>query len=382
MTTRHYLVTSIIFAFITACGATGNDIESKKTKLEELKQQVSEIEDEITKIEEEISAADTTQKKEPATVITTALVSTGTFEHYIEVQGTAESKENVMISSEMAGTITGVLIRDGDKVSKGQVLVQIDDVVLRNNIEELETSLELAAIIFERQKNLWDQKIGSEIQYLQAKNQKESLEKKLTTLTSQVEKTLVKAPISGTVDEVFAKTGEMGVPGEPMVRIVNLENIYLKADVSETYVASFKMGDNVRINFPSLGVKTEGYISAIGQFINPQNRTFKVEAVLKNKDVVLKPNMLALISFRDLAIENAIMIPTKYIQISRDEDYVFVVNIRDGKKVAKKVTIEMGESFQGKTVVRSGLSERDELVAEGSKYVANGEAISIKNQDD
>ncbi len=378
---KKLLIASFIVSFTLLGCQQSDDLEAKKEKLSKLKEDLTELDVKIATLEKEILEFDSTwvPDEDKGTLVNTINIETTVFDHYIEVQGTAESKETILLSAEIGGVVKSTLVKEGDVINKGQLLLQIDSRILQKNLDDLQTSLGLAQTIYQKQKNLWDQEIGSEIQYLQAKTGKESLEKKVQTLKAQIELTQVSSPIDGTVDEVFIKKGEMAGPGTQLIRVVNLGNIYTEADVSEAYVGKFNKGDTVQVSFPSLKLTQKGIISAVGQYINPMNRTFKVEALLLEKSLTLKPNLMSVIRLKDFTKREAIVVPSKYILHNGEQAYVFLAQTQDGNKVSHKVNIETGQSYKGKTLVISGLKESDQLITEGSMEVADAEEITILN---
>ena len=382
---KQFSILTIIIIGLIACQAEGvpedKKLSAKKAKLERLLVKKEKLREEIQDLEKEIRMMDTNAVTSlgSGVLVTSQILKLQTFEHYVEVQGTAESDENVLMSSEMGGMVQKVLVMEGDHVQAGQLLVALDEQVITNNIEELKVAHQLASTIYQKQKNLWDQKIGSEIQYLQAKNQMESLEKKLQSAQAQWEKTQTKAPFNGTIDEIFVKEGEMAVPGNPILRVVNLHKVYVKADVSEAYVGSFKKGDSVKVEFLSINREFKARISAVGQFIHPMNRTFKVEVKLANKDLILKPNLLGIIHLRSEVLSETLVVPTKYIQQDKGQNFVFVAEKTSKGTQAQKKNIEIGLSYRGSTVVTYGLEPNAELIAEGSRTLVDGDIITIKN---
>lgn len=296
------------------------------------------------------------------------------FKKYIELQGKVTSKENIIVSAEAGGQILSIPVTEGQFVGKGQVLATLDQEVMQKNISELETALDLANQVYDRQARLWEQKIGSEIQYLQAKNNKESLEKKLETLKSQSSKMVVRAPFSGIVDKVFAKSGELAGPGSAIARVVNLSTVQVEAEVPENYIGKIKKGDKVEVYFPSLDETRIGNVQSISQVINPGNRTFNVEASLSNPGGVLKPNQLSNLKLVEYASVGKYVIPSRLVQHDSVSDYVFVVN---GQNKVKKVLIKSGRTYQGQTEVLEGLSGDEKIVEKGFKDVVEYDVVEI-----
>jgi RND family efflux transporter MFP subunit len=369
--------------YLASCGggnaATDNSVEGKKKQLEEYKKQYAELKGKIDALETELKSKGTAAVQTNLKLIETKSVTQKDFAHFIEVQGNVESDKNVSVAPEMGGIILKLSVERGQSVSKGQTIAEIDAEPIRKNITELETRLELATTMFQRQENLWKQQIGSEMQYLQAKNGKESLERSIEGLKAQLRKAYVKAPIDGVVDELFMKQGEMGNPAMPLARIVNVSEVQVKADVSEAYVPNVKRGDEVIVSFPSLSREMPLRVSNVGQFIEPANRTFKVEMKAINKDGLLKPNTLAVVKIKDFSQKNAIVIPTYLIQQSTGgEEFVFVVRQNQNKNTISKVAIKTGKSYGGETLVMEGLQATDVLVSKGYNEVIDGEEVNIQ----
>ena len=299
------------------------------------------------------------------------------FDHFVEVQGVVEANSNVMVSSATGGKITRILARKGQKVRKGQLLAQLDDAVMRSSIEEVKTQLELAKIMFTKQENLWNQQIGTEVQYLTSKNQKEALEKRLNTLEEQLDMNKIKAPIGGTVDEIMPKVGEILAPGMPAFRIVNSSDLSLVAQMSEKYIPYVRRGDLVKIHFPTLNKDIEAKISIVGQAIDALARTFKVEVKLPN-DPMLKANMYGKISVNDQSRADAITIPQGLIQKSELGEYVFVAEKEGEKWLARRKNIKTDLSYDGEVEVVSGLEAGDRLIIAGYKGLSDGQVISFE----
>jgi RND family efflux transporter MFP subunit len=309
-------------------------------------------------------------------------VSKGAFQHYIEVQGNVETDQNVLVNPEFSGVITSVRVEEGQRVSAGQVIATIDAKTLRKNMDELKTRLELAEDVYQRQKKLWDQKIGTEMQYLQAKNNKESLEKSLETLKSQLGQASVKAPISGVVEQLMANKGETANPAMPIARIVNTSKMEVVADVSEAHLKSVKRGDVVTVDFPVLEESLEAKIDVVGAFIDPKNRTFKVQVKIPNTAGYLKPNVTAVVKIKDFDKDDAVFIPTNLIQQSATGDqYVLLLENKGGKQTVTKRIVKAGIAYKGQSVIEEGLSGGEQIITKGYTEVVPGEEVQrVKNE--
>lgn len=358
-------------------------LEAKKSQLKEYRNEVKALQSKITALEEEIAAEDPNfaAVNKNATLVTTLPVKEETFKHFIEVSGNVSSDRNVTINAEVPAEVTQVNVKKGDKVKKGQLLIAQDAETIRRNIAELQTSLELANTRFERQTNLWEKKIGTEMQYLEAKNNKESLERRLASARSQLDNYIVRAPFGGTVDDVFVKEGEVTQPGIPMLRIVSLEDMYIVADISEAYLGEFDRGDSVTVRFPSLNKEISSTINSVGQVINQNNRTFEIQVNLPNDEQFLRPNLLAVLEIKDYEQPDAVVIPTNLIQHDNRGDYVYIAAETDTGLVAEKKHIERGMTYNNETMIKSGLEKDDQLINEGFREVAEGVMIRVAEQN-
>jgi len=377
------LLLSLSILLLAACGGNTDNIEAKKEQLATYKKEMNELSQKISSLEKEIAEMDPsfTQNTRKTTLITTTPVQTKTFKHFVEVRGSVASRNNVTLSTEVPGRIVSVKVKEGQRVRKGEVLVSLDAETIRNSIKELQTSLELATTRFERQANLWEKKIGTEIQYLEAKNRKESLERNLETARSQLAQTIIRAPFSGNIDKVMARIGEMAQPGVPLVRIVSLTDMYIEADLSESLLGKFQEGDSVEVTFPSLNKQVQTTISAIGQVINPNNRTFTIEIRLPESDDLLKPNLLAVVKIKDFEANDAVVIPTNLIQTDNSGDFVYITKQGDEVTEAEKVHVERGLTYNNETLITSGLQGNEKLIKEGFREVAEGVAVKEAEQN-
>lgn len=370
---------------LTACGGEKEPqtLAEKQEKLKKLRKEMSQLQSQVSKLEKEVQSETNEDPNANLRRITAFPLSVETFRHYIEVQGSVESDENVLVTPEMSGTITKVHVKEGDRVRKGQTLISIDDAVLQTNIAELETRLQLARQTYERQKNLWDQKIGTEMQYLQAKNQVEVLEKNIASIQEQRSKTVVKAPISGTVNEVLANQGEMANPAMPVARVVSLAQVQVNADVSERYLPYLRKGDVVTVHFPVLKEEQKAKIDFVGDYIDQANRTFKIQARLQNPENKYKPNMVAMVKINDITQEKAVTVPTNLIQQSTDgSKFVWIVKGEGETRTVEKRQIVPGIAYQGQALVKEGLDGSEVLVDKGFNEVVDGEEVVVMESQD
>lgn len=343
----------------------------KKATLEKLKKQRGELNKQIAEIEQELAAGDTAKKEKVANVIVGTIIPSA-FKNYIEVQGKVDADENVSLSPETPGVITKINVKVGDEVQKGQLLAETDNKVLQQSIAELQSGIELANTMYQKQKNLWDQKIGTEVQFLSAKNQKEGLDKKMATLQQQLIMTQIKSPINGTVDAVDIKIGEMAAPGIPAIRVLNFDNLKVKGEVAETFASRVKKGNTAEVIFPDAQDTIITRISYAARVISPLNRTFTVQIELdKNKEY--HPNMVAIIKIVDYMKEGAIVVPLNTIQKAQEGDFVFIAE----RNKAKKVRVKLGHIYKGQAEVLEGLKEGDKIITKGFQELNEGEEIKF-----
>lgn len=368
MKTKYIISTVALALLLQACQS-----DDKQAQLAKLKEDYSALAKEIKTLEAEIAAADTTTKEDKGFKVGTETVVKTNFQHYLEVQGKIDSDKNIVITSSIGGEVKSVYAVKGQTVKKGDLLAKTDDAALLRSLEQLDKNLELATQVYEKQKALWEQKIGTEIQYLQAKTNKESLEKNRAGLLEQIEKTKLRAPFAGVVDEIFTKQGEVLAPGMPAFRLFNSEAIKLVADVSESYVSKLKVGQEAIIVFPDLKEEIASKVMVVGDVINPVNRTINVELVIKQDKNKYKANMIAYIKIKDYSNKEAITVPINVVQRNGQEDYVYVV---DGK-VAKKVPVTLGRVSANRIEIVSGLSEGVKVITVGYQDLVDGQAISL-----
>lgn len=349
------------------------DEASKRQQLKEYKQQLHELEQQIETLENELAA---TEEVEVVNVKVKEL-KTQPFEHFIEVTGDVEADLNIDVSPESAGIIQSIQVAEGEWVSKGDVLAELNTETLGRSLEEIEIQYDLAKTNYQRQKNLWDQNIGSEMQYLQAKTNMESLEKRLDGIRAQMDLAVIKAPVSGVVDVIYQTKGEIGSPQVPFAKVINIGDLKIYADVSESFLTKIEEGDWVNVSFPALNREKQARISRIGNTIDPNNRTFRIRIDIKNPDRMIKPNLVSIIKIRDYAAENAIVVPSLYIKEDFVGEYTYVVDTADGENIAKKVYVTTGVSDNNMTEITEGLSEGIKIISEGYNQVAEGTVLQF-----
>jgi membrane fusion protein (multidrug efflux system) len=371
-------IVNLSISLIMALLITISCSRSNKDQLLKLKQQQTEIADKIKKLEENLSSGKTDSlNPEKFKFVGLKEVSTNTFDHFIRVQGKLDGDQNAAVFAEAPGTVSSKFADVGQKVVKGQVLAQIDDQQYRSQMQGLETQYNLTTDLFDKQKRLWDQKIGSEIQYLQAKTNKESLEKQISSLKQQVDKFKIKSPIDGTIEECNIKVGGVVSPDPRLAayRVVAFKNLKVSAEVSEAYSAKVKVGDKLVVLFPDINKQIETKVDFVSKYINPVNRTFIIETKITDGIQELKANMIAIIQINDYHADNAIQVPMNVIQKDQTGTYVYIVRSKERYNAAVKQPVVIGNSYNGVAEVLKGLSVGDKVISIGYQELADGEYV-------
>lgn len=382
---KHLFSFLAIALLLTACTPGAEDIpadlEEKKAYLQARKAELNQLTLEIAQLEAQIAEEDPSFGVEKARLVTVSPIRRVNFEHFVEIQGAIEADDMVDVTGETAGRILSLKVKEGDAVRKGQLVAELDLEALKKQIAELETSLDLATTVYERQKRLWDQNIGSEIQYLEAENNKERLEKSLETLQFNLDKANVYAPISGVVEQELLQPGELASPGMPIVQILNTSRLKAKASVPENYLKSIAYGAEVKVTVPALDWETEARVTQIGRIIDPSNRTFEVEVALSDPQRRLKPNLLAYVHFKDYEEEDVITIPMDRVQEEvGGNKYVFIVDESDEALTARKVYVQIGRTNnEGEVIITKGLEGNEQLIMDGARGLVDQERIDITN---
>ncbi len=379
--------TNILFASlmillaITAC----NRATQPETSADEIRQQISDYRSQINELTTQVNRLerkliemgemDAVRNRVPVSIKEMEYTH---FENFFNVSGSVEAVNAALISPETSGNLQQVFVEKGEAVTKGQVIARLSTQVIENSIEELKTGLRLAETVYERQKRLWDQEIGSELQYLEAKNNAESLRNRLSTLESQLDQAVMHSPIDGFVDEIFLKEGELVMPGNPVMEIISLDELYINADVSEAYLPYVNRGEEVILRFPAWpGIEMKVPVHRIGHVINPENRSFRLQLRIPNPDHRFKPNMMARISIQSYSLDNAIVVPTMLIGYDTQGHFVFTARERNGQIVSNKTYIERGPDAEGITLVEKGLSIGDKLIMQGHHRISEGDPVRI-----
>lgn len=389
---KHIISIVSITLLLTACGqnktqtvadviATDN-LQTIRLKRNEIVAQQQEITEKLKQLDAKIAVLDT-QKKVP--LITTFKVKQKIFTHFLELQGNVSTKNNLVIFPEYSGILTRVYVKEGQKVIKGQTLAKIDDGGMSQQLAQVQIQANLAKTTFERQERLWQQKIGSEIQYLQAKSNYEAQAEAVNQIKQQIGKTIVRAPFSGTIDDVITEQGSVvGAGQSQLMRIVNLDDMYIETDVPERYITDVIKGKSVEVEFPVLGKTLQTKIRQAGNFINPANRTFKVEIAVPNKDKTIKPNLTARLKINDYTNNEAILIKQSIIsENANGEQYVYIVNDKkeNGQGVAKRVIIETGKTQGDVIEVLKGLENGAEIIEEGARSVKDEQTVKVTKKN-
>lgn len=370
-----------IFLLVVAIGCKQNPdtLEAKQKLLDEKQKQLVELKSDIHKLKDEIASMDTSASTITAdlTKVTTKTITPETFKHYVELTGTVTSKQNVLISAEAGGRVESIPVREGEKVNKGAVLVHIENSAAQDQLAEAKSGYELAKTTYEKRKNLWDQNIGSEIEYLQAKNNYQAAQSRYEQAQVQYDKTMIKAPISGTVDDIRVNEGEFVNMGMPVVRVVDLDHVEIEAELSEQYLKAVHYGDSVLVKMPALDIQQNAVINFVSQVINPDNRSFKIKVKLNNKNHAIKPNVLANMMIKDYQTNSAFVVPSIAINKDLQGDFVYVA-VKDGDQmITDKKYIQRGKSFGDQTEIVKGLAKGDRIIISGFNQVNKGEPVEL-----
>ena len=374
-----YLSALSLVLFACSNGAKNESIDDlvKAKNVKVLNERKTALQTQIAEIEAGLAKLDVKTEEALVSVLT---VKDTIFNHYLDIQGNVDTKENILVQPEFNGTLSSLTVKAGDHVSKGQILGRVDDAGMSSQLASAENQYNLAKTTFDRQKNLWDKKIGSEIQYLQSQTQMISAQKTVSQIKAQLSKTVIRAPFSGTIDEVFAEKGQVVAPSaQGLMRIVNLSNMYVSTSVPESYIGKLKVGDLVDVYLTSLGKTYKGKVRQIGNFINPNNRSFGIEVSIPNPDNLLRPNQVAKLKITDYTSKDAVVVPTNVIQEDgKDNQYVYVVEGSNGKTgTAKKVVVTVGKSSDNVSEILSGLSANDVIVTEGVNTISDGMKLNF-----
>ena len=366
---RTLLMIIVAAVYLVSCSPNTN--EAKRKQLQKYKQKVHDLNEQIQTLEAELAGTDTVE----VVNVKVSELQPQSFEHFFEVTGKVEAEYNIDVSPETAGIIKEIYVHEGQMVQKGFIMAKLNTEVLERSVEEVQVQLDLATTNYNRLKTLWDQKIGSEMQLLQAKNNMESLQKRLASLNSQIDLADVKSPIDGVVDVVYQEKGDIAGPQVHFAKVVNIGEIKIYADVSESYLTKIKVGDKVKVSFPALDKEIETSVRQIGNTIDPNNRTFRLRLDISNPGKLIKPNLVSIIRIRDYKSDDAIVVPSLLIKQDFKGDYTFIADNTEGKQVAKRVYVTPGVTDNNMTEVIQGLQGGMKIISEGFNQVANGTLI-------
>jgi RND family efflux transporter MFP subunit len=361
-----------IAIFLASCGA-----DKKPKNLQELRQQQSEFKEKLAEVEQQIAAmTDSQPAKNRITQVKIQDVQPIPFTHYLNTQGEVTTDNNITIPNQMSGLVEAVLVDKGDRVKKGQVLAKLDADIIEKQMAELKTGLELATTVYERRKRLWGKKIGSEIEYLQAKNNKESLERKLETIQEQLSMYQITSPINGTVDEIFLKEGEIAVAGMGAIRVIQLKDMKIVSEVSEKYLYQIRKGDEVKITSPYAANPVTATVLSVETAIDPENRTFTVEVAIP-AGLETTPHMILDLAIRDYHNPQALTVPVNIIQKTSEQSFLFVAEKTNNGWKASKKWITTGKIYKNTAEILKGIKAGDKIITSGYQNLADGVSISF-----
>jgi len=377
MNMKKIVIFMLVIAMISC--TQKDDKESIKKQISELESTVLKANKQIEELKKKLPVDAESQVAEHSVSVKLQTVNSRHFEHYFEANGIVEAENDAFISPEMNGQILKIYVKEGDQVRKGKVLLKLNTKLIDSSIEEVKTGLDLATNIFEKQQKLWNQGIGTEIQYLKSKNAKESLEKKLVTLRAQMSMSVIKAPFTGIVDKIFLKKGEMAAPGMQVIQMVDLSKMYITADISENYISKIKVGDSVSISFPSYpDLQMNVPVHRISNTIKIQNRTFQIKLKVENPERLLKPNILTILKIKDYSTDSALVVPSIIMKQDNNGFFIFKANTSNSLLTAEKVYIKPGISYKSYSTIKEGLKEGDNVIVEGYNMVSNGSFLKEK----
>lgn len=356
------------------------NLQNLRSKRTEIITEQQEITNKLKQLDEAIAALDSVKK---LPLVTTIMAKDTLFNHYLELQGNVETKKNIVLYPEMSGILTRIYVAQGQKVSKGQLLARIDDGGLSQQLSQVEVQAQLAKTTFDRQKRLWEQKIGSEIQFLEAKTNFEAQQNVVSQIKRQLARTTINAPFSGVIDDIITEQGSVVSPGQtPVIRIVNLDDMYIETEVPERYISSITIGKDVEVYFPVLGKTITTKIRQVGNYINPNNRSFMVEVGIPSNGGTVKPNLTAKVKINDYTNEKAILIPQSIISENAEGDqYTYVTSDKNTENIAeaRRVIIKTGKTQGDLIEITEGIQNGDAVISEGARSVKDGQKVKILN---
>ena len=373
---------------IVGCTSTSTEenLKEKQAQLQELKAKISTKNQEIDQLKAQAQMLEQLIQKEAPTMlqqstkVTVLQLQSHPFRHEIEVRGSIQSDKNIVLSAEASGRINKVYAKIGQQVSTGALLMRIDTELLERSLAEIEKQLSLAQVLYERQKNLWEEKIGTEIQYLTQKNQYESLQKRRNTLQTQIEYGYVRAPFSGIIEQHIVKEGEFVGTGQPLLRMLNPDEVYVEAAVADAYIPFVKQGSKARMHILSTDQQFESTLSYVGRVLNNENRTFTVRMQLLKEDIIAYPNQVAVLYIEDYSHKEALVLPSRLVQKGDEKEFVFRITEQAGKKYAEKVFVKTGFGHHGQTEILEGLNIGDEIIDQGALEILDHTLVEITSK--
>lgn len=380
-------ISLVIFSmiFLWSCG-NDKSVEElvEEGNLSEIRAKKAELSAEQSELGSKIAALDAAIQKldvnNQFALVEAVRVEDTLFKHFVELPGDVATDENIIIYPEYSGILLNVLVDEGDRVSKGQVLARIDAGGLESQLAQLQAQATLAKTTFERQERLWKQNIGSEIQFLEAQTNYEAIQNSVKQLQSQLAKSVVRAPFSGIIDEVFSDQGEVVAPGQSrLFRLINLSDMYITTAVPESYLGKIQKGTEVMVRIGATGTSFKSEVRQVGNFINPNNRTFEIKVAVPDSAEQVKPNLIATVMLNDYTAEDAIIIPENVVQKnSAGESVAYVLQMEnDSIGVAQRRILEIGRSYEDSVEVVAGLEPGELLITSGAKSVREGEQVKI-----
>ncbi len=368
------VIIPLLVVFLAAC-APERTADQVNLEINKTRNQIAKLNQQLSALETELSTLDDSGGARGVKVVLDQ-VDTTSFSDHIQLSGMVEAVKTAAIMPELSGRITKIHVREGQQVARGDKLISLDASVMKNSISELEKGYELARTMYDKQKELWDQGVGSEMQYIQAKNQKESLERTMETLRSQLAMSEMVAPFDGRIEKIYLKPGENASPGRAVIELVNASQLYVNTEISEAFIGSVKRGDMAVVEFPVLPeLMKEVPVTFVSQVINPQSRTFSIRVEISNPKNEIKPNMLATLRLKVFNLEGAITVPTILIRHDFQGAFLFTATQRDGKQYATKTYVQTGASDGIVTVVTEGLTPGDLLVTKGYNQIKDGSLL-------
>jgi len=379
---NRYLIILLVLGLM-ACGQpTAENPDAIKKEILETRQEIGKLEKKARNLEQKLRALNPGNDK-TALLVKTKTLEYETFEHSLLANGSIEAVREAFVGAEVSGRIETIHVQEGDRIQKGDLLVTLNSSIIENTLAEVRTSLKLTRTIFEKRKRLWEKKIGSELEFLQAKNNKESLEDREKALQAQLEMTRIKTPISGIIELITVKKGAQALPGSTLFHIVDLNEVFINADISESYLGKVKTGDPVTVTFPSRpDINFNTRIYRMGNVINPENRTVEIQVKVKNQSELLKPNNLAIIRLMDFTTDRALLLPSIIIKKDMKGEYVYTAVRKNDSWIAKKVYINAGLSEGNITMVKTGLSPNQQIIIKGYNLVKNNMTIKLEESQE